>query len=196
MKKLLAFAMAAALAFHGFADDEEDADVGDEVFDNQPAVDVPHKNVGVWPAFLVISEIPSADRTPDVVGLRLTVPYSVRHESVTGFDIGLWGRARRFEGFMCSLLRNDVKDSMAGVQAGIYNSVEQADMIGGQIGVWNEAGSIRGFQAGVVNTAGVAQGLQIGLINRAEEMYGLQIGIVNIIRCAELQFCPVVNIGF
>lgn len=193
MKKLLAFTMVAALAVPAFADDE---DTGDDVFDNQPVVETQQKNVAVWPAFLVISEIPSADRTPDVVGLRVTIPSSVKHESVTGFDIGLWGRAQHFEGFMCSLLRNDVKDSLAGVQAGVYNSVSQADMIGCQLGVWNEAGSIRGLQAGVINTAGIIEGLQLGIINRAEEMYGLQIGIVNVIRCAEIQFCPIVNIGF
>ncbi len=42
----------------------------------------------------------------------------------------------------------------------------------------------------------MAQGFQVGLVNRAEEMYGLQIGLVNVIRCAEVRFCPVVNIGF
>jgi hypothetical protein len=186
--------MVAALAANVCAD-EDDTD-NEDVFDNQPAVEVPHKNIGVWPAFLVISEIPSAERTPDVVGLRITVPYSVKHESVTGFDIGLWGRAQHFEGFMCSLLRNDVKDTLTGIQAGIYNSAERADLLGGQLGVWNQAGTIRGFQAGVINTAGMAQGIQVGLVNRAEEMYGIQIGLVNVIRCAEVRFCPLVNIGF
>ena len=193
MKKLLAFAMVAALAVNVCADED---DTSDDVLENQPAVDVPHKNPGVWPAFLAISEIPSAERTPDVVGLRITVPYSVKHESVTGFDVGLWGRAQNFEGFMCSILRNDAKDTLAGFQVGLYNSAGQADLFGGQIGAWNQAGSIRGFQAGIINVAGHAQGLQVGLINRAEEMYGLQIGIVNVIRCAEIQFCPLLNIGF
>ena len=193
MKKLLAFAIVAALAGPAFADDD---DAGDDVFDNQLVVETQQKDVAVWPAFLVVSEIPSADRTPDVVGLRVTVPFSVKHESVTGFDIGLWGRAQHFEGFMCSLLRNHVKDSMAGIQCGIYNTVSQADMIGGQVGIWNEAGSLRGAQVGVINTAGVIEGVQVGLINRAEEMYGLQVGIVNVIRCAEIQFCPLVNVGF
>ena len=193
MKKLLAFAMVAALAAHVYADEDES---GEDLFEKQSTIDVKRKNVGVWPAFFVVSEIPAADRTPDVVGLRVTIPFSVSHESVTGFDLGLWGRAQRFEGFMCSILRNDVKDSMAGIQCGIYNSVGQADLLAGQIGVWNEAGSIRGFQAGIINTAGMAQGLQVGLINRAEEMYGLQIGLVNVIRCAEIAFCPLVNIGF
>ncbi len=130
------------------------------------------------------------------MGLRITIPFSTRQESVTGFDVGFWGRAQYFEGFMCSLLRNDVKDELAGVQIGVYNTAHSADLLGVQIGLWNEAGSFRGCQAGIVNTAGQAYGCQIGIINRAEEMYGFQLGLVNVIRDAELSFCPVLNIGF
>jgi hypothetical protein len=36
----------------------------------------------------------------------------------------------------------------------------------------------------------------VGIINRSETMHGYQFGLVNIIRAAELQFCPIVNIGF
>ena len=43
---------------------------------------------------------------------------------------------------------------------------------------------------------GDARGLQIGLINRAETMYGYQVGVVNVIRDAEFQFLPIVNVGF
>ena len=42
----------------------------------------------------------------------------------------------------------------------------------------------------------MAQGFQVGVINRAEEMYGFQVGVINVIRDAELTFCPLVNIGF
>jgi hypothetical protein len=55
---------------------------------------------------------------------------------------------------------------------------------------------MRGVQVGVVNVTGGSEGFQIGLINRAETLYGFQVGVINIIRDAELQFMPVVNIGF
>ena len=192
MKKMLAFALAAALVAPVFAEGDD----GDEDSLDLPVVETPRKQVGVWPAFFCVGEIPSATTAPDIIGVRLTIPFSTKHENVTGFDVGLWGRAQYFEGFMCSVLRNDVKDELSGVQVGLYNSAGQADMIGVQVGLWNEAGSIRGVQAGAVNTAGIAQGIQIGVINRAEELYGFQIGLINVIRCADLQFCPVLNIGF
>jgi hypothetical protein len=47
-----------------------------------------------------------------------------------------------------------------------------------------------------VNVVGEGRGVQVGLVNRAETFYGYQIGLVNIIRDAELQFFPIVNIGF
>ena len=193
MKKLLAFAMVAALAAHVYADEDES---GEDLFEKQSTIDVKRKNVGVWPAFFVVSEIPAADRTPDVVGLRVTIPFSVSHESVTGFDLGLWGRAQYFEGFRLSILRNDVKDELTGFQVGLYNSAAQADLFGAQVGLWNEAGSLRGAQAGLVNVGGNVQGIQFGLINRAEELYGFQVGLVNVIRDAEIRFCPFLNVGF
>ena len=49
---------------------------------------------------------------------------------------------------------------------------------------------------GLVNLVGEAQGFQIGLINRAETMVGYQVGLINVIRDAELQFFPIVNIGW
>ena len=198
MKKLIAFALAAALVAPAFAASEEEPETEDDILRNGgPTVaESQHKQVGVWPAFLAVAEIPSAPRTPDIVGLRLTIPFSTTHDSVTGFDVGFWGRARNFEGFMCSVLRNDAKDSLSGVQVGVYNSAGRADLLGIQCGLWNEANSIRGVQAGIVNVAGQAEGVQCGLINRSEELYGVQVGLVNIIRDGELAFCPLINIGF
>ncbi len=193
--KLLVLAFAAALVSSVFADEAEDS--VDEVFDTtQPVVETPRKNVGVWPAYFVVGEIPSVEKAPDVIGLRLTIPFSTEHDNVTGFDLGFWGRALYYEGFMLNLLRNDAKDQFSGFQVGIYNSAAQANVLAVQVGLWNEAGSIRGVQAGLVNTVALAQGFQIGLINRAEELYGFQIGAINVIRDAELPFFPLVNIGF
>lgn len=147
----------------------------------------------VWPAFFAAGEWPA---NPDVVGLRLTVPFSTRQEHVTGIDLGFWGRTLSFEGIQISLLRNDVKDRCAGFQIGCYNSIGSGEMLGIQVGLWNEANALRGIQAGLVNVTGETQGLQVGLINRAESMYGYQVGLVNVIREAEMQFLPIVNIGF
>ena len=192
MKKLLTFAAVAALSFSVCAQEASDEEPNEDEF-NLADAEPPHKQVAAWPAFFAIAEIPV---TPDLVGIRLTIPFSTKQENVTGFDIGLWGRSQYFEGFQLNLLRNDVKDQLTGVQVGLYNSAAQADMLGVQAGLWNEVGSIRGAQGGLVNIAGQIQGVQIGLINRAEELYGFQVGIVNVIRDAELAFCPIVNIGF
>jgi len=196
MKKLLSFAALAAFAAPVFAQQEADipdSDVNLEPETEEVAAEAPRKQYAQWPAFFAMGEFPV---TPDLVGLRITIPYSTKQESVTGIDLGLWGRAQYFEGLQLNLLRNDVKDRGTGVQFGVYNSIGQADMLGIQVGVWNEAGFISGVQAGIVNLAGDISGVQIGLLNRCEEMYGFQIGIINIIRDAELQFCPFVNIGF
>ena len=147
----------------------------------------------MWPAFIAIWDFPE---TPDLVGLRITVPCSTKQENVTGFDVGLWGRSEYFEGVQLNVLRNDVRDSCAGIQVGCYNSVARGDLFGIQAGLWNESMSHRGVQFGLINVSGDSQGLQIGLINRSETMYGFQLGLVNIIRDAEFQFMPILNVGF
>ena len=95
-----------------------------------------------------------------------------------------------------NILRNNVIDGAAGFQVGIYNSVGRGDMLGLQAGLWNEAMSFRGFQVGLVNLVGEGQGFQVGVVNRAETLYGYQVGVINVIRDAELQFMPLLNIGF
>ena len=128
--------------------------------------------------------------------MRITIPYSTKQESVTGIDLGFWGRSQYFEGIQLNLIRNDVKDRGAGIQVGLYNSITQADALAIQVGLWNEAGYISGIQAGLVNVASDVSGIQAGVINRCEEMYGFQVGLVNIIRSAQFQFMPILNVGF
>jgi len=144
-----------------------------------------------WPVWVTFNNT----RDVDVIGLRLTLPYG-SCESVTGFDVGFFGRCRYFEGFQMNILRNDVTDVMVGAQGGIYNSAGRADFIGVQLGCWNESRSIRGAQVGLVNVADFSTGVQIGIINRTEAMYGFQLGLVNVIRESELSFCPILNVGF
>ena len=188
MKKLITLAMIAAAVAPVFAQESEA-----KADEPAPAREERGRGADVWPAFIAVCEFPDA---PDVVGLRLTIPFSTRQENVTGVDLGLWGRSLYFEGVQVNLLRNDVKDDASGVQVGLYNSAVQADLFGVQFGLWNETGSLRGVQAGLVNTVGSMQGVQIGIINRAEELYGFQLGIINVIRDAEVAFFPIVNIGF
>lgn len=193
MKKLLTLAAVAALTLSVCAQENEEENDGSIDEFALPEPGAPSQKVSYWPAFFAVNELPE---TPDLVGLRITIPYSSKQENVTGFDIGFWGQSRYYEGFQFNLLRNDVKDQLSGGQVGLYNSAGQADLFGAQVGAWNEAGSLRGGQLGLVNIVGQMQGVQIGLINRAEELYGFQIGLVNVIRDAEIAFCPIVNIGF
>lgn len=195
MKKILTLAFVATMTVSLLA--QEATDVIDQTDETQPAEIVPQqRKPGIWPAFFAIGDIPAPDQTPDVVGIRVTIPYSTKHESVTGFDLGFFGRTMVFEGFQLNVFRNHATDQCTGVQIGIYNTIVQADVLAVQVGLWNEAATICGAQVGLVNVVGCAEGFQFGLINRAEELYGFQVGVVNIIRDAELRFCPLVNIGF
>ena len=196
MKKTTMFAIIAALAAPVFAQESAlpDSDINlDNPEEAAVQAEAPRKQFAQWPAFFAIGEYP---HTPDLVGLRITIPYSTKQENVTGIDLGLWGRSQYFEGLQLNILRNDAKDRASGIQVGFYNSIGQAELIAIQAGLWNEAFSICGLQAGLVNLAGEISGFQVGLINRCEEMYGFQVGLINVIRDAELQFCPILNVGF
>ena len=198
MKKLFPLALVAAFAIPLCAEPAAPETETDELAlddDNSLAVqvDAPRKNTAMWPAFIGVWEFPE---TPDLVGVRLTIPWSTKQENITGFDLGFWGRSEYFEGVQCNVLRNDVKDSCSGIQCGIYNSVARGDLLGIQVGIWNESLAHRGIQFGVVNVSGDTQGFQFGIINRSETMYGFQLGLVNIIRDAEFQFMPILNVGF
>ena len=171
MKNLLPIALTAISALPVFAQEKPEPAAA------QPAEAERKAESSVWPAYVAVSQWP---RSVDVIGLRLTIPFSSSQESVTGIDLGFWGKSLYFEGIQLNLLRSEVQDSGSGFQ----------------VGLWNEARSIGGVQAGLVNVVGDARGLQIGLINRAETMYGYQVGVVNVIRDAEFQFLPIVNVGF
>ena len=187
MKKMFSLALVAAMALPLFAQETEASAAAN------PQRTERKRESNVWPAFFAVCEFPA---NPDLLGLRLTIPFSTVHENVTGLDFGLWGRSLYFEGFQLNLIRNDVKDDMTGFQVGLYNSIGGGQFVGLQVGLWNEANQTCGAQVGLVNTSGSTEGFQIGLINRSETMHGYQIGLINVIRDAELEFCPIVNIGF
>lgn len=187
MKNLVSLALVAAFTMPLFAQEEEKQEEAP-----QAAVERKRES-GMWPAFFAVSEFPAS---PDVVGLRLTIPFSTKQENVSGIDLGLWGRALYFQGFQINVLRNDVKDDMSGFQIGLYNSIGNGQLLGLQVGLFNEANFLRGVQAGIINLGGDVEGLQVGLINRAETMSGYQVGLINVIRDAELEFFPIINIGW
>ena len=198
MKNLFAFALAAVLAVPAFAEEkseailEEEESVAQMLATSEANAAEPVKEAW-WPAFFGFSEWPN---TPDLVGLRITIPYSSRQENVSGIDFDLWGVSKDFEGIQLNLLRSNVRDTMGGFQFSLYNTVNRGDLFGIQLGLWNESYSFRGLQCALVNITGDGQGIQIGLINRAETLYGFQFGLINIIRDAEVAVLPVLNIGF
>ena len=185
MKKLLALSIVAAVAATSIADEQNAAE--------QSAAKPEIQQSTVWPAVFAFCEWPAS---PDLVGLRVTLPYSTRQETVTGIDIGLWGRCKDFEGIQLSALRNDVKDTLGGIQVGLYNSANRADLFVIQVGLVNETQGFRGVQAGLINVTGDGEGFQVGLINRAETFHGFQVGVINVIRDAEVPVLPLANIGF
>ena len=63
------------------------------------------KAAAPWPVWLAFN----STKNIDVAGVRFTLPYG-ECESVTGFDIGFYGRCRYFEGFQLNILRNEAED--------------------------------------------------------------------------------------
>lgn len=144
-----------------------------------------------WP--VDVSFIDWIHRPADVAGLRVGIPYGV-NDSVTGLDIGLWGKSDYAWAIQVNVLENRVRDEMGGIQISCVN--DAGHLTGMQIGLWNQAPTMEGFQIGILNLADEVNGLQIGLINRTELMHGYQIGLVNVIRESPVPFAPVVNFLF
>lgn len=131
-----------------------------------------------------------------VYGNALQVGLNNRAEDFTGIALGAFGRAQYFGGIQANLLRNHVTESLMGCQLGISNTTPSGELLGVQVGLWNEAQTLNGFQVGLINKADFSDGFQIGLVNHVEDMRGYQIGLVNIIRGSEVPFCPILNVGF
>ena len=66
-----------------------------------------------WP--VDVSFIDWIHRPTDVAGLRLGLPYG-QNDSVTGIDIGLWGKSDYAWAFQVNLVHNVVRDEMGGIQ--------------------------------------------------------------------------------
>lgn len=144
-----------------------------------------------WP--VDVSFIDWFHRPADVAGLRLGIPYGV-NDSVTGLDIGLWGKSDYAWAIQVNVVHNIVRDEMGGIQISCVN--DAGHLTGMQIGLWNQAPTMEGFQIGLLNLADNVNGLQIGVVNRTELMHGYQIGLVNVIRESPVPFAPVINFLF
>lgn len=144
-----------------------------------------------WPADIGIADW--FYRPSDVAGLRIGIPYG-QNDSVTGLDVGLWGKSDYAWAIQVNVVHNIVRDEMGGIQVSLLN--DAGHLTGMQVGLWNNAPTMDGFQIGILNLADQVVGLQIGLVNRTELMHGYQIGLVNVIRESSVPFCPVVNFCF
>jgi hypothetical protein len=141
-----------------------------------------------WPVDL--SFMDWVHRPADVAGLRVGIPYG-SNDSITGLDVGLWGRSDYAWAIQVNVLHNKVRDEMGGCQVSLLN--DAGHLAGVQIGLWNQAPSMDGMQIGLLNLADEAEGFQIGIVNRTELMHGYQIGLFNIIRESTVPFVPFVN---
>ena len=146
-----------------------------------------------WPVWLDFNS--SNSQTLDVIGLHLNMPYGA-YESITGLDFGFYGVVRHMYGLQINILRSDTLDFGGGLQFSIYNSFGRMDFPSIQLGLWNEATSVRGIQLGLINVAGSGDGFMFGLINRADDFHGYQFGVLNLIYSASAPCLPFVNIGF
>ena len=142
---------------------------------------------------------------PDtVVGLRVGIPWA-ESDSVTGIDIGFYGKAKNMAGIQINLAANIVTDRADAIQIACYNYA--GNLSGAQFGLLNniDNGALGWdttlmfaacVQVGLVNKANYLRGVQVGLVNSAELLYGFQVGLVNVIRSGTIPFMPIVNIGF
>jgi len=140
----------------------------------------------------------------NVTGLRVGIPWG-DSESVTGIDVGFYGRSTKMAGIGVNLVANIVKDRADAIQVACYNYA--GTLSGAQVGLMNRTGYgalgwdtrlmfSAAVQVGVLNIANDLRGVQVGLINQADMLYGFQFGLVNVIKSGTIPFMPIVNVGF
>jgi len=130
-----------------------------------------------------------------VRGLRLNVVYGVQ-QRVFGLDAGLFNEVgENLSGVGIGILNIARKDA-TGFQAGAANTVS-GDFRGLQVafGNYNE-GNLTGAQIGAGNVTEGGFGLQVGVFNQATSLKGVQIGLFNVNENGFLPFFPIINFGF
>jgi hypothetical protein len=129
-------------------------------------------------------------------GIQLSTFCNVVGESATGLQLSISNIAPRMNGVQISAISNIVTDELRGLQycpivniaSKTIHSTQLAMgnvcldyMRGLQIGVWNYAHKVKGFQTGVINVCdSLRKGVQIGLINITHDSLSHAIGLVNI----------------
>ena len=117
-------------------------------------------------------------------GVQIAGVYNMVKKYTTGVQIaGLYNISmQRMDGIQIASLFNYTQGLLIGTQLGMFNS---ADRIEG----WNsyQRGDYSAVQIGLVNRARKMNGLQIGLVNLGGKSQGLMIGLVNIYRNGDTQ---------
>jgi len=140
----------------------------------------------------------------NVTGLRVGIPWG-DNESVTGIDVGFYGKSTKMSGIAVNLVANIVTDRANAIQVACYNYA--GSLSGVQVGLMNRTGyGALGWdtrlmfsacvQVGLLNVANDLRGIQVGLVNQADMLYGFQVGLVNVIESGTIPFMPILNIGF
>ena len=138
-------------------------------------------------------------RNRNVFGLDVGALVSVADGDLMGLEVsGLFNQIGSSSGALqIGGIANVCADNFLGFQiAGIANRVE-GDCAGLQVGTLNLASKdMVGVQIGAFNNAKNAKGLQIGVVNHAVKMTGVQIGLINLIDESSVSCLPIVNAHF
>ena len=132
--------------------------------------------------FSLFTPVQAPSRAYDVTGFRLSLLYG-DCKNFTGLDIGVVDHTGGdFTGIQIGGV-NVVDDRLRGGQLGLVNWVSNdarewdRQSIGGQLGIFNYAGLLCGYQGGAVNVCGDKfTGLQSGFVNISGDMCGVQCG--------------------
>ena len=132
-----------------------------------------------------------------VSGLRLNLIYG-RNRALRGLDLGLFNEVtERVEGFQLGV--GNLAGDLTGLQLGFFNSAASSEAGCCQLGVVNmlQGNESQGAMLGLFNMAGTMRGFQFGLINVCTTLDGCQLGVINIISQSDaLIFCPIFNAQF
>ena len=103
----------------------------------------------------------------DIKGLDLGI--GSKANTVTGVQWDLiWADASHLTGASLALVTRNSQTT--GAQLGAIN-LSEAELIGAQLGFYNQANYVTGVQIGLVNYAKQLYGLQLGILNIAENGY-------------------------
>ncbi|MEO9869066.1 LA_2272 family surface repeat-containing protein [Ekhidna sp.] len=138
-------------------------------------------------------ELENEGKTPNQKGIQLAGALNLVRGESSGVQVagGMNTVYRSSSGFHLAGIGNFSGGNMIGLQLGGLYNVSQKLVLGGQVAVFNAAGSrLSGFQFGLLNRAKYVEGkadnssvksfgIQLGIINHSKTNNGIQIGIIN-----------------